>query len=174
MARMTNQEILNLHQGLQNVLVYFGVVKSTKLGYAIAKNKNKLKSNVTDLRESMEPIDTKEFDKERMALARKHATKDEDGKLKRTPDGANYIMENPEKYDDELNVLKEKHKEILDARDAQRKEEKEMLAIEEEVDLHKVKYSDLPTDLPIGVTGVIFPFVIDDKDNPVPMYIFLL
>ena len=134
-------EILNLADALSKLNL-----PGVKFAYAVAKNLNILKVEVQALETARKTTeDYNKFDKERIALATKHAKKDDNGKP--IVVGQNFEIENMEEFEYELAVLKEKHKEAIEKREAQLKDFEDLLQKEVEIKLHKIALEDVPQSI---------------------------
>ncbi len=155
---MTRQEILVLFRGLNSL----GNLTGVNFSYAVMRNMNRLKPEIEALEKSLEPTEEyKKYDEERVELCKEQARKDEDGKPITVRD-----VNGQEKYDvDEitfaplLEALKEKYKDVVEARIAQEKEYNELLKTETDVDLFKVKIENVPEAISTVQMYAISPII---------------
>lgn len=138
---MTNLELVNLYESLTLLNL-----KGVKFAYAVAKNINIIKPELKALSDAQKPSELyKEYEKERIELCKKMASKDEKGKP--------IIEENAYKFDDkeafeaELDKLKKKHKEAVEEREKQAKEVEELFSMKSKIKLHKIKIDDVPQEI---------------------------
>ena len=152
---MTKQEVLSLFQGLNRM----GHLKGVKFAYAVAKNVNGLKSEIEALQKATEAsAEFKKFENARIALAEKHALKDEKGKAKIA--GQAYDMgDNQAVFDVEFETLKKEHQVAFDARQEQIKQYGELLKGEASVTLHKIKLADVPAEINAQEMNTLYPII---------------
>jgi len=142
---MTNQNILDLQQGLNQVKNLSGI----KFAYVVSKNINKVNSEVETFKETIKPSDAfNQYEKERIELVELHAKKDEKGKS--IIKGNEYEIENRQAFDAQFEVLKEKHKEALDAREKQLKDFDAFLKEESKLELHKIDVNEVPSTITVA------------------------
>jgi len=147
---------------LFNLLTSLGSVQQAKLSYAIAKNKNHLKTFLEAYQEAIKPPQTVlDFEKARQKLLEGSAEKDSKGKPKKVPVPGRtgvwqYILANEDDYQDALEALKLEHEQGVHALEELEAKQKQLLEEPETVSLHQVKYSDLKEDaqgnLPISAS----------------------
>lgn len=152
--KMSNDEILTLHSSLRKL----GNFRGVKFAYGVSKNISILEREVRSLTEAMKPSpEFSKFEEERVALAKKHAKKDENGKEMTIIDGdiTRYVMENEAKFNKEFEVLKKKHKKAIDERKKQSEEFNELLKTESEIDLFKISLEDVPSEISVAEMEII-------------------
>jgi Fe2+ transport system protein B len=141
-----------------------------KFAYAVSKNLSLLQPEIDALKKALESKeDYNKYEEARIELAKKHAKKDEKGKEVTTL-GKNgqeeYVMEDMSIFEKAFKALKEEHKEAIDARDEQIKEQNELLKTDSTIELHKVSLSDVPQDITVGQMQGISAMVTDDIISP--------
>lgn len=148
---MTNQDLINLYEGLDKVKD----LKGFKFAYAVVRNSNKIKTEITNLEETLKTTEKfNEFETKRIELNKKYAKKDEKGEPIIEKDA--YILENKEEFEKEYELLKEEYKEEITKREEQNKELVKFLKEETTFELFKVKKEDVPQDItPAQMGGII-------------------
>jgi len=144
-TKFTKQQIFDLYKGLNAV----GHLRGAKFAYAIARNISKLQPEIDALNKAYATSDDfVVYDKERAKLAENHAIK-VDGKPQKTIENgmAKYVIEDQEKFDKELKVLQEKHKEAVDKRQKQLEDFQEILKEETEIELYFISAEYIPEDI---------------------------
>lgn len=151
---MKNKEIVALHNNLKALKGLKGV----KFNYAIARNISKLSTEIECLEKSKEQTDLyKEFEKERVELAKSFAKKNEKGVEIIVE--KNYIILDQEAFDKSFEELKEKHKEAVAEREAQLKEYIELLDKESTFIPFKIKVELIPEEITTEQMNAIYPLV---------------
>ncbi len=152
---MTKRELLILNQTFQTL-----DLKGVKFNYAIAKNSDKIKSEVKALQKIIEMSkDYKKFDDERIELVKKYSKKDDLG-LPMVSDNQ-YILDNKEEFDVEFELLKDKHKTSVEEREKQLEEYNEILNERIEIDFYKIKLELIPENISTSEMSVLFPLIIE-------------
>jgi pyruvate/2-oxoacid:ferredoxin oxidoreductase beta subunit len=155
---MTNQKIIELADALNKVKSLSGI----RFAYAISKNINKVNSEIETFKErTNQSKEFQEYEKERIELVELHAKKDEKGKSIIV--GNEYQIDNKEAFDAQFEVLKEKHKEVIDARQKQIDDFNLFLKEESKIELHKVDYKDVPTNITVEQMSGILEIVNEEK-----------
>lgn len=153
---MKNSKIVELYNRLASVKGLKGV----QFNYAIARNMAKLESEFKSLSKSQEPTpEYAKFEDARVELLKKYAKKDEKGEFVIVDNS--YELEDKVTFEKEYKVLKEEHKEVLDARTEQMKEYAELLDKENTIELHKIKFSDVPEDISTEQMVAVADILID-------------
>lgn len=139
---MTNSKIIETY----NALSQLKGLKGVKFNYALLRNTGKLELEVKILEKMTEPMDKfKAFEQARIELAKEHSKKDENGEP--VTENNHFVIEDKISFDKAFETLKETHKEAIDEREKQMKEFEDLLQKENEVDLYKVKLSEIPDDI---------------------------
>lgn len=134
--------------------------KGVKFGFARAKNKGRLESEIKILQKSQgeisEPLS--EFEDKRMALCEECADKDDDGKPIKS--GQNFeINDRREEFDSKFEELRVEFKDAFDEAEKRRKEFVELLDAESDFTPHMISLSELPDTLSAleieGLMGII-------------------
>ena len=120
--KIQRKELYNVLAGLELAKNIRGV----ELAYAVGKNLRKVKAEISVLEGTIEYLDNyKEFEKERIELAKEHSNKNEDGTpIKKI--GANqkeqFDIIDMVYFEEQLEFLKDRHKEAMTQREDQEKE----------------------------------------------------
>jgi hypothetical protein len=161
---MKNKKIVELFNNLSDLNL-----KGVKFAYAVARNISILKPHVESLGKAQQPTEEyQKFEKERIALAQKHAKKDDQGEAVTEDVIQNgvvvkkvFVLENKEAFLEEVKDIQEKHKEAIDAWEAQLKEFDQVLEKEEEIKLYKIKIEDVPEEITSQQMTHIFDLIED-------------
>lgn len=146
-------EILNLADALSKINL-----PGVKFAYGVSKNLNILKPEVIALEEARKQSpEFQQYEKERVVLAIKHSEKDEKGKPIILEN--QYKLADQEAFDAEFIVLKEKHKDAIEKREAQVKEFNDLLEKEVKLELHKIKLEDVPATITTKQMNDIFDLI---------------
>lgn len=141
---MKTQEVLKLNATLETL----SNLKGAKFAYAIAKNKEFIKTEIEALKEATKPSEEFEkYNKARIELAENHADKDEDGKS--VIEGNQYKITDMDKFNKEHDKLKEEYKEALEAHKKQQDEFNALLEEETKLELQMIKIEDIPQDITV-------------------------
>lgn len=142
--KLKRQAVLDLWNGLQGV----GNLTGVKIAYAVGKNIEKVKQEVEVIGKTIQPSkEFMEYDQKRVALAQKHAKKDDKGQP--IVAGGQYIMEDRAAFDKDFETLKEENKTVVESREKQQTDYITLLDEEVELDLHTVKLSDVPETITV-------------------------
>lgn len=121
-------------------------LKGVKFAYTLIKNKKKIEEEIKILEEVVKASeDFSIYENQRIRLCEIHCEKDDNGKP--------IILENKYKildiqsFDNELNSLKEKHMSSILERERQINEYNKMLEEDIEINLSKIDFIDIPTDI---------------------------
>ncbi len=160
---MKNKELQELLRGIDLA----GSLKGIKFAYAMAKNRNLIKQELTTLQEIVKPNEKySEYENKRIKLCEEYADKDEKGKPKMeilNEATKEYVISDRKGFDKALEDLRKEYKEVLDERDAQIKEVNELLEKESDLVPFMVEYEDLPQD----ITGNMLSLIINLVKEPV-------
>lgn len=152
-----------------------GVLSGAKFGYVITRNFDLLKPEYLALMKALEPLEEfVKYDGIRVELAKSHSKKDDKGepekKQKLNPQGKviseEFILEDREAFEVAFEALKEEHKAVLDAREAQVKEQNELLKTESTITLHKVALADVPNNITAEQMKSIADIITDEVLSP--------
>lgn len=161
---MTNQEVLQLNQALNQL----GKMSGVKFAYAVSKNVANIKAELEALDKSFEASEAyKAFDAARVKLAEEHAKKGEDGsplKIEKKDSSGNvisgsYIMDDQAAFDAAFEELKLEHKEAVEAREKQVEEYLELLKEESKIGIYKVFIDDVPKEITVEQMYGISPII---------------
>ena len=139
---MQKKNLLDLNAVLADVADKKAGVKFI---YFVSKNKRLIEAEIESLKEAAKPSQEYiDYETKRIALAKKHAKK-KDGEF--VIENRNYVLENEEAFNTELDTLREAYKEKI--KEQQEREKQLESVLEEAVDikLHKIKLSDLPDNI---------------------------
>jgi hypothetical protein len=156
--KITNEGIVELHNGLMNV----GNLTGVKFSYAVAKNINILKGEVESFRKAAMPTEIfQTYEKERFENASKHAEKGSDGKaLKEVIDGIErFVIKNKEEFEKDYKAIREKHKEAIQKREVQLKEMDEIMDEEVEIEVFAIPVSYIPEEITAEQMSAILPVI---------------
>lgn len=146
----SRKEFINLYQ----MLGYLGELTGARFTYTISKNKEILKDVVEEIQKKAEMHDNyREYEKERVELNEKHTKRDKDG----NPEikDKNYVIKDKVKFDEEVEKLKEKHKEAIEEREQQRKDVEELANKEITLDLKTIPLSIVPDKVTVDQMDVL-------------------
>lgn len=158
--KLTREAIFNLWRGLNSV----GNLEGAKFSYAVARNKNAIKGEIDSIAAAEIPDEGfKQYNKERVELAEKHAVKVDGKPQTEIKDGLQrYVLENEELFEKEFSELKEKHRESVDKRTKQLEEVKALLNEEIEIDLFSIPMSYLPEKIKAEQASALLPIIIEE------------
>jgi len=146
----SRKEFINLYQ----MLGYLGELTGARFTYTISKNKEILKNVVEEIQKKAEMHDNyREYEKERVELNEKYTKRDKDG----NPEikDKNYVIKDKAKFDEEVEKLKEKHKDAIEEREQQRKEVEELANKEITLDLKTIPLSIVPDKVTVDQMDVL-------------------
>lgn len=124
-------------------------LKGVKFAYTVIKNKKKIEEEIKLLEEVVKASEGFSiYEGERIRLCELHCEKDDNG----VPviSEQKYKIIDVEKFDTELNTLKEKFMTVILERERQINEYNKMLDENIEINLSKIDYVDIPTDISIS------------------------
>ena len=136
---MKNQELFNLQAGIQSCLK----VQGTDIQLKLCKNLDKVTKEIEIIQKTETFI---EHEKKRIKLVKLHVKKDENNQ----PilfDGQRYVLQDAEKFQDELNKLEMEtgYRELMDA--------------EADIKLWRIKEDDLPKNMDGNQINGIFKLI---------------
>jgi len=146
----SRKEFINLYQ----MLGYLGELTGARFTYTISKNKEILKNVVEEIQKTAEMHENyREYEKERVELNEKYTKRDKDG----NPEikDKNYVIKDKAKFDEEVEKLKEKHKDAIEEREQQRKEVEELANKEITLDLKTIPLSIVPDKVTVDQMDVL-------------------
>jgi len=157
---MKNKDLIELHSKLTRIETNNGDHK-----YIFAKNKRLIEAELKRLQLFLEPYENFiVFERERLAICKNYAQKDEKGNLKTINNTYIIEEEKQEDFDNAIAELKIKHKEALDMRDKQIKEYQDSLENEATLVLHLIK-RDTIKDYTNAQIDLIFELIEAPKDE---------
>lgn len=121
-------------------------LKGVKFAYTLIKNKKKIEEEIKILEEVVKASeDFSIYENQRIRLCEVHCEKDDNGKP--VIEDNKYKIIDIQNFDNELNILKEKHMSSILERERQINEYNSMLEEDIEINLSKIDYIDIPTDI---------------------------
>lgn len=149
---MKNKELNVLLQSLNAVNALTGV----KFAYAVSKNKKMLMSELEDLQESIKPDkEFIEYDKQRVELCEKYASKDRNGKCDLVNNQYTFGKDR-KKFDNEVGKLNKKYSKVVDKRKKTLEEFEKLLDKESSFKPFMIDYSEVPKDITVAqMDGII-------------------
>ena len=151
---MKRSDIVNLHVGLSSVTELKGV----KFAYAVAKNRILLEQELNCIDEAKKPSQAiLDYEQERIILCEKSAKKDDKGMP--LMNGNSYVIEDPVAFNQELELLRNKHKPALEEANSKELEIQKLLDGEVDIKLHILKESDLPNEITANQPSAIIMMV---------------
>lgn len=159
---MKKKNVISLYEGLQAV----GDLKGPNFTFAVARTRRSLAPIIESLEEARKPSkEFQDFNRERIALAKSHAIKLENGDPKTTKTVVNghlqeeFVIECRAKFDADFDKLKKKYKKALDETEKQEMDYIKSLEEDVEVKLEMVKREDVPEDISSAQLEGILPIV---------------
>lgn len=146
----SRKEFINLYQ----MLGYLGELTGARFTYTISKNKEILKGVVEEIQKTAEMHENySEYEKERVELNEKYTKRDKDG----NPEikDKNYVIKDKVKFEEEVEKLKEKHKDAIEEREQQRKDVEELANKEITLDLKTIPLSIVPDKVTVDQMDVL-------------------
>lgn len=149
---MKNLDLYRLKQALEGL----GGVENVSFAYAVVKNLKLLEKEIEILEEVRKPSDefTQEFQPKVDELVKKHSKKDEDGNPEQAdgPQGATIQVDpaNKAKFEKEFAKLEKENKPLVDQRMVQLNKFNDLLQVEAEIELVKIKKEDLPENIKVA------------------------
>ena len=152
MTKMTKAELLSFYRAMNTL----GNATGAKFSYAVTRNLNALKGEVDAIQSALNPTEKfTEYDNKRVALAKEHSKKDEQGKP--LIEGNQYVVEDT--FDVAFEALKEEYKEEIDARQKQIEDYQALLDEEIEVDIFVLSQENLPDTISVAQVNALFPMI---------------
>lgn len=155
---MKKIEIVSLYEALHSLAKLSGV----KFSYGVTKNINILKPEVEALEKAMEGTEKyKAYDLARQEIAKKYSKKDEDGNpvIKEQEERRTYVIEDRKSFNKEIESLQVEYKEVLEERKAQEIENEALMQTETDIELYKIKMSDVPEEISVQQMAAIYQII---------------
>lgn len=148
---MTNQELINLKNGLEQNIQGLKSLRGIKFAYALNKNFKILTTEIETFSEMFGPTDGyKEFEEARNELCKEFCDKDEDGNLIFINNNTAYSIDITSKeWKEAYKALEEKHKEAIDEHNQKIEDYNAFLLSESEIELHKITIDDVPETISV-------------------------
>lgn len=151
---MKNSQVIELYNGLSKI----SNLKGVKLNYAIAKNVSLLKSEVDSLEKSVAPSDEfQEYDKKRVELVKKFSKLDDKGNAIILNN--EYLIEDQKSLEEAFDIFKKENKEVLDKRQEQLDNFKDLLQEENSLKLFKILIDLVPEEITTEQMKFIYPLI---------------
>ena len=155
---MKNKDIIVLSQALQLV----GNLTGIKFVYGVVKNMNILKPEIELLQKTIEASDKFiEYDTKRIELAKKYSSKDEKGNPMVQEN--EFVISDRAGFDKEIEKLKKEYKKVLDIREEQLKQYRELLEENADIKLHMINFEDVPVNITSAQLSGIFCLIKEEK-----------
>lgn len=151
---MKNKDLFGILEGIKLCADLRGV----KFAYVLSKNKAHLISEIKHIQKGLKP--PKEYDlfeNKRLELCTKFSKKDAKNKPL-VVEGA-YNIEDQEKFDIELENLKNEYKDTVDKRTKQIEDYNKLLEEPSNIDLHKIFVEHLPDDITVKQMDMIIEMI---------------
>ena len=121
-------------------------MKGVKFAYAVIKNKKKIEEEIKIFEEVIKPnVLFEEYERKRIALCEVHSEKDVDGRPVIV--GDKYKLIDVDLFNSELELLKTNYKDVIDERINQINEYNQILDEDISLEVTKINFNDLPTDI---------------------------
>lgn len=139
---MKRKELYTCFESLNEV----GDLKGVKFAYSVIKNKNIIEEEIKILEEVVKANpEFEKYEMERIKLCELHSEKNDEGKA--IIENDKYKIIDQIKFDEELNVLKEKYNEHIQERINQINEYNKMLDEDIDLEFTKLGVDDLPENI---------------------------
>lgn len=133
-------------------------LSGAKFAYAIARNTDKLQSEMKAIGTAKEPSEAfKTYNTERENLAKKHAVKDDKGQP--VISGNEYVVEDNDAFNKEIKALQKQHAKVIEAYEKQLEDYNKLLETESEVELYKIPLSDIPENISVEQMSALYPLI---------------
>lgn len=153
---MKRKELIEIFYNLSSIKDIEGV----KLGYAIAKNIDRIKGEVDLVQKAINPSEEfQEYETKRVDLATKYAEKDENGKPI-TQNNA-FVISDRSTFAKKFSALRAEYASVIEEQDKKLVEYEELLEEEVEHELHKVKMEDIPETMAKYMV-LLYPIIIEE------------
>jgi len=156
--KIKNADLFRLQAGLRGVADLRGV----KFAYACTKNLRRVAALCDDMRAGLKPTPAfAAYEKARMALAKKHATKDENGETIAETVGAEtrYQIAFPLLFEAELDSLTAEHAGAVAAHADAVAEFEALLLESSDVDIYTIAIELVPDDISAGQLEMIWEMI---------------
>lgn len=150
--RVSRNDLEGLGQALDNV----GNLTGIKFAYAVAKNRDKITSEMRRMQKGLEPTEAySKYDTARLALCKEHCKKDDKGGA--VTMGRSFIgLENNDEFEAAMEELQKEHQETVDERKKLLEEYEKEMKEEVEWNFHMIRFSSVPKNITAGqLTGII-------------------
>jgi translation elongation factor EF-G len=156
---MKNKDLFRILEGINSC----GNLRGAKFSHALSKNKARLESEIKHIQKGLIPSKEYEsYEKKRLELCTKFSKKDK----KNNPiiEKDTFAIDDREKFDIELEKLKDEYKNLLEDRELQIEDYKKHL--EDDVvnfNFHKLSIKSIPDDITVKQMEMIIEMV-EDKE----------
>lgn len=142
-----------------------GLKHDVRFSYFLAKNKVSLKSELDIMEEAQKPSEAfLEFENRRVELAQQFADKDANGQPK-VHNGQYVIFDSRDDFEKDMKKLKTKFKSAISAREKQIEEYAALLKEPVELELAKIRFSQLPPQIESAYLEVFLEAGLIDEDD---------
>jgi len=150
---MVKKDLLLLWNTLNNLKYDESQKQYIKFKYMVARNKLKLKPEIEIIQElaKLSPEFT-EFNEKRVEICKEFSRKDENGEAILINN--NYDIIDRKRFNETIETLKDKYKDIIQKEEEQSKEIEAMLDENIDIEISKVSLEEIPGDLEQGVIDV--------------------
>lgn len=159
---MKNAELI----GIINLIHDMGSnYKGAKFNYFLVKNDRLIRNELSIIEDIMKPsFEFMKFEQERYKICVEYSNKDEKGTPIIKDNTYDIIFEKKAEFEQKLKELKEKEENIpiVKQREEQLVKYKEILDTDNNIQLHKIKLSDVPDDLPKDYMDALFDLIIQE------------
>ena len=172
-TKIKRGQLYDLYEGLSRVRQV-----GAKFCYVIAKNKNKLESEIKAQEKAKEPSDEyKQFLVLAEEVRKAHAKKDRRGNPvmipKMGPDGQQrFFYDIPDAENEEgpflkeISALEKKHLKLIKEQEAKEKEYAEKFLLEDtDIELHKIRLEEIPEGISQEEMDGIYPIIFKDEEE---------
>lgn len=150
---MKKRSVIRLNQAIK---ILEGRPLNIKFSYFLAKTKIAIKEEATALEDLAKPSEAFiEYDQKRTRLAQRLADKNEDGTI-RVNNNNFVITKNLELFQEEMESLRDLHKDAIQGRKDQIKQLNDMLEEDIEIEgLQIIEYKDIPEEIEANVIELL-------------------
>lgn len=153
---MKRKELIEIYHNLSSIKEIEGV----KLGYAIAKNIDRIKGEVELVQKALNPSEEfQEYENKRIELGKRYAEKDANGKP--IVDNGAFIITDIASFSKKFLALKKEHSTAIEEQQKKLAEYEALLDEEVEHELHKVKMEDIPESMAKNMVA-LYPIIIEE------------
>lgn len=142
---MEKRKIVKLWNVLTDIMVEKEEKLNVYLAYCLAKNKKILEPEVEILKSLLKySPGMEEFERKRIGLVQRYGEKDDNGKPKIENNSFVILPENAEKFENEVNQLREEYSYYIEEQEKRKKEFDALMETNTDLDLIKIPMDCLP------------------------------